>query len=120
MLAVMAIAISSCSKESKINKKLDGSWKATVVEGTAVASGESYVYTFTKDSKDNGTGTISITSVLGTYAGTFTYTLAEDKITTTTTMFGSSSTDVSTVVTYEKDKLEFKNSDNELTTFVPN
>lgn len=119
LVAVASLTLSSCSKEASINRKLDGSWKAVTVDNQAVQSGESLEITFSKDGKDNGTGTSTYSFGSTSYATSFTYTLAEDKLTSVTTVGNTTSTDVVTVNTYTKDKIQWTNSSGEITVLEP-
>lgn len=50
--------ITACSKDQRINRKIDGDWKATVFMGTNLDPDEEIRFTFNKDSKGEGTGTM--------------------------------------------------------------
>jgi hypothetical protein len=119
LLAVTVLVASSCSKEKKINKKLDGEWKATTFEGDVIASGESAVFTFTKDEKDNGSGVLTVTDPVISFTFPFTYTIKEDKMTMIYSILGSPDTSVVTINTYEKEKIEWTDSDGAKTVLEP-
>lgn len=56
-VAVLTIGLGSCSKDRRINKKLDGSWNVTVYENVVMPSGSSLNLTFKKGDNTSGTGT---------------------------------------------------------------
>jgi len=53
-----ALIFSSCNKNKKFNKTLDGSWISTVEDGQSVSSDDATKITFSKSGKDDGTVTI--------------------------------------------------------------
>jgi len=87
------------SKEAKLNRKIDGEWNVTTVDGNPVSAStgyESIVFQFEKDKKGKGNVTLTASSAstaqLPSFVYTGTYTLNEDtKINTILTM--SSQTD---------------------------
>lgn len=104
--AIFAIVIllSSCSKEKKLNKKLDGEWNITSYDGVSLASGETEVISFDKDKKE-GSYTWTYTDASGSDVETGTYTLTDDKAIT----FKSTSLGVdypATIEEYSKTKLK--------------
>jgi len=119
MLAVVALTATSCSKEARINRKLDGEWKAVTFEDQAVQDGEAYTLSFSKDKSNDGTGILTYSYSSLSYSQSFTYVLAEDKLTTTTTVGGTTMTETVTITTFEKDKIQWKNSDGEITVLQP-
>jgi hypothetical protein len=110
-LLLVAVLITSCSKEARINRKLDGEWKVTSISGETFESGESMYFTFEKDGKE---GKGSIQYVYGTESQTnsFTYTLADDKLTLIVTDGTDIDTEVLTINSYESEKIEMSDSDN--------
>jgi hypothetical protein len=106
LLAVTVLVASSCSKERKINKRLDGTWSATTLDNEALTSTESVDFTFTKDENDNGTGSMSIKDGEFSFAATFSYTLVEDKLDMIVDFFGEKDTLMYTVTKYDKTDLE--------------
>lgn len=75
----LALTLASCSKESKLNRKLDGKWETVSYDGVAVAADEITTLTFAKEKKGKGTVDIS-SSFLGTtisFKGN--YVLEDDK-----------------------------------------
>jgi hypothetical protein len=110
LLAVIATLITSCSKDAKINRRIDGEWKVISIGGATLASDEIYTFKFNKDKKENGDGTITFTDSFGAEAAAFTYTVSSEKITTLYNGFA----EVWTVNKYEKTKLELIDSDNDV------
>ena len=106
MFAV-AIVFASCSKESKLNKKLDGTWDAVTVGGTAMPSGSSMSVTFSKDKKGKGTYTFTATfpAPVGTITDAGTYTLVDDVTIYSTSSTAGSTQDTATVTSYSKTDL---------------
>ena len=103
MLAVVFV-MASCSKESKLNRKLDGKWNLTKIDGNALPSGLSATITFTKDKKvGTYSSTYSYLGLSGTDTGT--YTLEGDtKIIMTSNATGSTA-NTSTISEYSKTTL---------------
>ena len=113
-VAVAALSLASCSKDAKINKRLDGEWKVVSYDGEAPESGESETFSFKKTEKLTGTGTYSYSSTSGGSSASisfpFTYAIGDEKITLTINFGSDSDTEIMDVITYEKDKMEFKYS----------
>lgn len=111
LFALMAVAFmaSSCSKEAKLNKKLDGTWNVTKMNGGALPSGSSIKMTFSKEKKGKGDYTVVSTfPPLPAFTETGTYTLEEDtRIYTTAT--GASTADTMVVASYSKTDLKLTN-----------
>jgi hypothetical protein len=115
VLVISATVLFSCSKEAKLNRKIDGEWNVTTVDGVSLSSYsgyESMVFNFEKDKKGKGNVTITTSGTDGenqlqsiNYTGT--YTLNEDtKINTILNM--SSQTDTIGFVVSEYDKKNLK------------
>lgn len=104
MIAFTFIAV-SCSKEAKLNRKLDGSWEVVTMGGVAMPTGTSLTLEFTKD-KD-GKGTYTSTYALGSSSDveSGTYTLSEDEILYMLSNVAGSSQDTLTVTSYSKEDL---------------
>ena len=118
LVAVLALTVTSCSKESQINRKLDGSWTAVTYNGEAVQSGYAFDVTFSKNEKANGTGNSTYTIPgFPSVNVSFTYVLAEDKLTWTET--SSSDSYTVTINTYTKDKIQWTDSEGEITVLQP-
>ncbi len=96
LVAVLTIGLTSCSKDRRINNKLDGSWKVTVYENVVMPSGSSLNLTFSKGSKGSGTGSSVGTGYFILSNFTFIYNIDNEKLTLTS----SSSADVYTVSEY--------------------
>lgn len=119
LVVAVTMLFASCSKERKLNKKLDGVWNGVSMTDHGVSqtitAPASIVLTFGKDKKDNGTysfvygdGTFSVTD-----AGT--YTLTDDKTITLTSP--GSAPDVWTVTKYSKTDLTITDSDGDVYVF---
>lgn len=113
-VAILAFVMASCSKEARLNRKLDGKWEVTTEAGVAVEDADKYTITFTKDKK--GKGTLVFASTVDALAIAGTYELDKnEKITITFT--GSTTPEVLTVKEYSKSKLVLVDSDNYETEF---
>lgn len=109
-VAILAFVLGSCSKEAKLNRKLDGKWEITTEDGTAVADDEKYTVEFTKD-KD-GKGAVTMASTSQGIAFTGTYVLDKDeKITITLNAFGTTDVTILKVKDYSKSKLVLTDED---------
>jgi ABC-type sulfate transport system substrate-binding protein len=99
---ISVVALASCSKERKLNKKLDGTWNAVSYDGQAMAAGQTITIAFDKDKKDNGTYTM--TSTYGGFSSveTGTYQLTKDDLITLTS---AGDVDIMTVTDYSKTDL---------------
>jgi hypothetical protein len=115
LLAIIATIAFSCSKDAKINRRIDGEWKVVSVGGVPLPIDESVTFKFIKDDKLTGDGTLTETWDSGSYTTPFTYTVGSEKI--IFVMDGSS--EVLTVLTYEKDKLELIDSDSDVWVLDP-
>ena len=109
LFVVLSVAVTSCSKDATINRRIDGDWKVVTIAGMAPV-GESYTFSFNKDKKLTGNGTLTYSSAAGTVATTFTYTVADQKITLTET--GVATPEVLSVSKYEKKHIELIDSQN--------
>jgi formate/nitrite transporter FocA (FNT family) len=110
MLLAVVFVLASCSKESKLNRKLDGTWNLSKINGAALSSGFSQKITFTKDKK---AGTYSVSgTVLGVpFSDAGTYTLeADTKLTMTSNAAGATASTV-TIVSYSKTDMTAKDGD---------
>lgn len=118
LVAVIALTVTSCSKESQINRKLDGSWTAVTYNGEAIQSGYAYDVTFSKDKDGKGTGSSTVTNPFMPYNDSFTYALVGTQLTMTST---NSNIDpiVVTINTYEKDKIQWTDSEGKITVLQP-
>jgi hypothetical protein len=117
VLSIVAIAMlliaTSCSKEAKLNRKLDGEWNVVSLDGESmVASEGTLTFKFEKDKKGNGIVTLTEsdiyqgTTTSDTYSGT--YTLTKDDIITMTLVEGTTSDVYSVIVSsYDKSNMTF-------------
>jgi hypothetical protein len=115
LLAVISVAVSSCSKDAKINRRIDGEWKVVSIGSDVITSEYAITMSFKKDEKKNGTGTF-----IETYNGmnettAFTYNVADEKI----SLIVDGTVEILTVKTYEKDKVELIDLDNDVWVLDP-
>jgi hypothetical protein len=115
MLAIVATLITSCSKDAKINRRIDGEWQVKSIAGVAMGSDESYVFKFNKDNKLTGDGTATYTDSFGTDSAPFTYSVADQKI----TIVADGVASIFSVSKYVKDKLELIDEDNDVWVLDP-
>lgn len=115
MLAFVAVIMVSCSKDAKINRRIDGEWRVMSIGGYPLENDETIVFTFDKERKTTGDGTLSWTNEFGTEVSAFTYSVSDQKITMTL----DGTTEVLTVTKYERDDLQFSDSDNDLWVLEP-
>ena len=115
LLALIATITFSCSKDAKINRSIDGEWNVVTLGGVPLDVDESITFKFIKDDKLTGDGTITETWSSGSYTTPFTYTVGSEKI----IFVIDGSSEVLSVLTYEKDKLELIDSDNEVWVLDP-
>lgn len=114
LVAVLAV-VSSCSKDAKINRRLDGEWQVVSIGGVAPEATESYVMKFIKEDKLTGNGTLTYTFMSQSYTDAFTYTVLDQKI----TLIIDGTAEILTVTTYEKDRMELVDSDGDLWVLDP-
>lgn len=111
-LAAVALMASSCSKESKLNKKLDGTWTVETVNGAALTGGASMEITFTKDKKGKGDYSLIFNMPpLPASTETGTYDLEKDEIIYMLASTAGSTQDTMNVVEYSKTAMTLKNPD---------
>lgn len=116
MLLVAIIAVVSfCSKDAKINRRLDGEWNVVTIGGVAPEVSESYSFKFTKVDKLNGTGTFTYTFLTESYTEPLTYTVLDEKI----TVIIDGEIEIFTVATYEKDRMELIDTDGDIWVLDP-
>ncbi len=117
-LLLVAVLISSCSKEARINKKLDGEWKVTSISGESLPAGSSLYFTFEKNGKE-GKGSFQSVNGAKTETVPFTYTLNDDKLTLVLTYETDIETEVLTINTYESKKIVMTDSDSQKIVMEP-
>lgn len=80
-LLLLLVFLSSCSKDARYNRKMDGTWKVTVSNGETIPN-QSYsekTYTFTKTTRTSGDVSVRVVPIMGNayeYSGN--YTLVDD------------------------------------------
>lgn len=112
LLVAVTMLFSSCSKEKKLNRKLDGKWDIESFSGVPPKAGESISVIFNKDKKE-GTFSIKVTQNGFSVAIKGKYTLTEDEIITLTpTDLTNYDILVFTVTKYDKQDLTLTQSDN--------
>ena len=112
LLAIVVTTITSCSKDAKINRRIDGEWQVKTIGGSPLGSDESYVFKFIKDKKLTGDGTVTYTDDFDSDVEPFTYSVSDQKI----TFVFNGYAEVLTVLKYEKEKLELMDFDGEVWT----
>jgi hypothetical protein len=113
-LVISATVLFSCSKEAKLNRKLDGEWNVTLMDNEAVASDEAMTFKFEKEK--NGKGTITLTDAYSGFSFAGTYELNKDEVINAVFSFlGDEETWNFVVTEYSKDKLKLV--DDEATTY---
>ena len=110
LFILVSLTFSSCSKDAKINRKIDGEWNVVTIGGEPLDVNTSYVFKFIKDKKLTGDGTLTETWGTSTYVSPLTYSVADEKIICVLDGYA----EVLSILTLEKDKLELIDSDNTL------
>lgn len=105
LVAFLAVT-ASCSKDAKINRRLDGEWKVVSLAGQAPGANESYTFKFTKEDKLTGNGTLTSTFLSQSFVDAFTYSVLDQKI----TLIVAGTAEIFSVTKYEKDKMELVDS----------
>ena len=105
LLAFLAVT-ASCSKDAKINRRLDGEWKVVSLAGLAPEANESYTFKFIKEDKLTGNGTFTYTFLSQSFVDAFTYSVLDQKI----TLIIDGTAEIFSVSKYEKDKMELVDS----------
>lgn len=83
LVAVTAVTFASCSKSNKLNKRLDGTWEVTKLDGESMEDDFKMEFTFDKES--GGKGNLEIKSTITFMGQTMsettkgTYTLEKDE-----------------------------------------
>ncbi len=80
LIAITMLSLSSCSKETRINNKLDGFWNVTQSDNIVMPAGSTLTLDFSKGKKGAGTGTSKGTGyfILATYD--FAYQITSNKL----------------------------------------
>lgn len=110
MLTIVSTLVMSCSKDAKINRRIDGEWKVLTIGGQSLESSESATFEFDKDGRKEGDGTLTWVNSLGTTTNAFTYSVADQKI--TLTLDGAA--EILNVTKYEKANLQFNDIDGDV------
>jgi hypothetical protein len=114
LVAILAV-VSSCSKDAKINRRLDGEWTVATIGGVAPEATESYVMKFIKEDKLTGNGTFTYTFMSQSYTDAFTYSVLDQKI----TLILDGTAEIFSVTKYEKDRMEMVDTDGDLWVLDP-
>ncbi len=115
LIAFATLSLSSCSKETRINNKLDGSWNITQYSNNAVPSGSTLTMNFDKGKKGAGTGSLVGTGFLVFANSTFTYQLTDDKLVTITGTGSTASSETYTVTEYSSKNVTLTEADGTIT-----
>ncbi len=118
MMVAATLVLASCSKETKLNKKLDGSWNAVSYSVNGVEqsmTGITMVMAFVKDKKGVGTYTQTMTMTgFPSSVETGTYDLTDDTMITLTRVTPTAGTAEAAVVTdYSKTDLTLTMTDDD-------
>ena len=100
-IILLLVIVTGCSKDQRSNRKIDGEWTASTLNGEAVVQGESYVFSFDKDKDGEGKGTIKYTSPFGSEVYVMTYFVKNDHL----TLIVEEDPIVYTINTLEKDQM---------------
>jgi hypothetical protein len=114
-LAFVATLIASCSKDAKINRRIDGEWKVVSIAGISIPADESYTWKFSKDKRFTGDGTLTEVYSTETLTTPFTYSVSSKKI----TLIADGVSDVFTVNKYERKKIELIDDSDEVWVLEP-
>jgi len=114
LVAVLAVA-SSCSKDAKINRRLDGEWSVVTIGGIAPEVGESYTLKFIKEDKLSGSGIFTYTFMGQSFTDAFTYSVLDQKI----TLILDGTAEIWSVTKYEKDRMELVDTDGDVWVLDP-
>ena len=117
-VAIIAV-VSSCSKDAKLNRRLEGEWKTTSIGGETIAEyyGDdvSFTWKFEKEDKLTGSGSYTISGLGYQESEPFTYTIKDEAI--TLTIDGDNA--IFSVTTYDNDKIEMVDEDGDLWVLDP-
>lgn len=112
IIIVAIVLVASCSKDVKINKKIEGIWKVSIYEGEVVALDDEITYQFTKSDKKKGNGILNFKDKsANNLTINFSYTLQDKKLNITThSTFIDSTILVYDVIEYSKTKIKITNT----------
>lgn len=113
VFVAVAFILASCSKENKLNRRLDGDWNVVSYGTETIPSGSSIVLSFSKDKKGLGTYVVTMNFDGDISTETGKYELEKDEKITMTSNESGSTPDVFTITEYSKTDLKLKDSDNE-------
>ena len=114
LVAVLAV-VSSCSKDAKINRRLDGEWNVVSIGGVVPEATESYTIKFIKEDKLTGDGTFTYTFLSESFVDAFTYSVLDQKI----TLIIDGTAEMFSVTKYDKDRMEMIDTDGDLWVLDP-
>jgi hypothetical protein len=114
LVAVLAV-VSSCSKDAKINRRLDGEWNVVSIGGVVTEATESYTMKFIKEDKLTGNGTLTYTFMSQSFVDAFTYSVLDQKI----TLIVDGTAEMLSVTKYDKDRMEMIDTDGDLWVLDP-
>jgi hypothetical protein len=114
LVAVLAV-VSSCSKDAKINRRLDGEWNVVSIGGVVTEATESYTMKFIKEDKLTGNGTLTYTFMSQSYTDAFTYSVLDQKI----TLILDGTAEMLSVTKYDKDRMEMIDTNGDLWVLDP-
>jgi len=115
LVAVLAVA-SSCSKDAKINRRLDGEWQVVTIGGLLPEFGWWYTFKFIKEDKLTGKGTLRVKYFDSiNIPSTFTYSVLDQK----TTLVFDGTAEIWLVTKIEKNRMEMVDSDGDVWVLDP-
>lgn len=115
LMAVIFTVVSSCSKDAKINRRIDGESKVISIGNEVLSQNHSLTMNFKKDEKKNGSGTLIEVNNGTSESTAFSYNVANEKI----TLIVDGLAEILVVKKYEKERLEFLDYDNEVWVLDP-
>ena len=115
MLMAATMILAACSKENKVNKKLDGTWNVVSIasdgETMTITSPVIMTIEFGKDKKTNGTYKISQSNGgVSSYSEEGTYTLTSDESISMLSNEAESTAEVFNITDYSKTDLTITNA----------
>jgi hypothetical protein len=116
LLTVVSLITFSCSKDAKINRRLNGEWSVITVDNTPLEVGETITFSFDKEDKLTGTGVISYGYTGVNVSINFTYSVASEKLILVTS---DGDSDMYTVMKYENSLMELMDSDGDIWVLNP-